>query len=49
MEVLRRHRALALSDPEALERFVVRTLTDYFDLKMVRRPIEQALMRVDQK
>lgn len=49
MEILRNHRVLALPDPEGLERFVVRALTDYFDLKIVRRPIEEALMRAGEK
>ena len=45
MQVLRNHRVLAERDPQALEDFVVRTLTDYFDLKHVRRPIEEALLK----
>ncbi|MGH7805314.1 MAG: type VII toxin-antitoxin system MntA family adenylyltransferase antitoxin [Candidatus Binatia bacterium] len=44
MEALRNHRILSRRDPEAYERFVVRTLGDYFDLKKVREPIEKALL-----
>jgi uncharacterized protein len=44
MEVLRNHRTLRLRDEEAFERFVVRTLGAYFDLKRVREPIERALL-----
>jgi hypothetical protein len=36
---------LSCYDREALERFTVRTLTDYADLKIVRRPIEERLLR----
>ncbi|MFI5395418.1 MAG: nucleotidyltransferase family protein [Candidatus Binatia bacterium] len=46
MEVLRRHRVLAKRDAQALENFVVRVLTDYADLKIARRPIEEAVLRV---
>jgi len=45
MEVLRNHRVLRNPRPGLLERFVVRTLSTYFDLKQVRRPIEAALLR----
>ncbi len=45
MEVLRNHRVLRNPQPEVLERFVVRTLSAYFDLKQVRRPIEAALLQ----
>lgn len=45
MEVLRRHRVLVNHRPEFLENFVVKTLGAYFDLKRVRRPIEDALLR----
>ena len=44
METLRNHRVLRRRDPETFERFVVRTLGDYFDLKKVRAPIEKALL-----
>lgn len=44
MEILRCHRVLAAPDAEALESLIVRTLTDYADLKIVRRPIEEALL-----
>jgi len=45
MEVLRAHRPLAVRDPEALESFTVRTVLMYDDLKRIRAPIEQALLR----
>jgi predicted nucleotidyltransferase len=45
MEVLRGHRVLVNRSPELMERFVVRTLGAYFDLKRTRRPIEEALRR----
>ena len=45
MEVLRQHRVLMNRQPELLEDFVVKTLGAYFDLKRVRRPIEEALRR----
>lgn len=44
MEALRNHRLLSRRDSEAFERFVVRALGDYFDLKKVREPIEKALL-----
>ncbi|MBY0274467.1 nucleotidyltransferase domain-containing protein [Candidatus Binatia bacterium] len=44
MEILRARRVLRARDPEALERFTVRTLGAYFDLKRVRAPIEAALL-----
>ncbi len=44
MEALRAHRLLRCRDPELFERFVVRTLGEYFDLKRVREPIERALL-----
>jgi predicted nucleotidyltransferase len=45
MEVLRRHRMLVCHDNDLLRRFIVKTLGAYFDLKMIRRPIERALNR----
>lgn len=45
MEVLRRHRVLLNRRPEQLQRYVVKALGAYFDLKRVRRPIEEALQR----
>ena len=44
MEALRNHRLLSRQDPEEFERFVVRSLGEYFDLKRVREPIERALL-----
>ena len=45
MEVLRGNRPLLVRDAEALESFTVRTVMMYDDLKRVRAPIEQALLR----
>ncbi len=45
MEVLREHRVLLNRAPEIMESFIVKTLGAYFDLKRVRRPIEEALRR----
>lgn len=45
MEVLRQHRVLVNHRPEVLENFVVRKLGAYFDLKRVRRPIEDAILQ----
>jgi predicted nucleotidyltransferase len=45
MQILRNHRLLALQDREPLDALVVKTLTDYADLKIVRRPIEEALLK----
>lgn len=45
MQILRNHRLLALQDRGPLDAFVVKTLTDYADLKIVRRPIEEALLK----
>jgi len=45
MQVLGSGRLLSCCDPEALERFTVRTLTDYADLKITRRTIEERLLR----
>lgn len=44
MQVLRHGRRLACARPEELEAFTVRTLTDYADLKITRRPIEERLL-----
>lgn len=44
MEVLRGGRLVRCAKPDALERFTVRTLTDYADLKITRRPIEERLL-----
>jgi hypothetical protein len=44
MQVLREGSLLACRDPEALEAFIVRTLTDYADLKIIRREAERHLM-----
>lgn len=43
-EVLRDGRLLDNRDPQALEDFLVRTLTDYEDLKITRAPIERRLL-----
>ena len=45
MEVLRHHRILLDHQPQLLENFIVKTLGAYFDLKQVRRRIEEALRR----
>lgn len=44
MQVLREGRLLSCRQAGALEAFIVRTLTDYADLKQVRAPIERRLM-----
>jgi predicted nucleotidyltransferase len=44
MEIFRNHQLLVLQDRRPLDAFFVKTLTDYADLKIVRRPIEQALL-----
>ena len=44
MQILRNHRLLALQDRRPLDAFVVKTLTDYADLKIVRHPIEESLL-----
>ena len=46
MQVLREGRLLACRDPEALEGFTVKTLTDYADLKTIRAPVERRLLEV---
>ena len=45
MQILRNHQLLALQDRRPLDAYVVKTLTDYADLKIVRRPIEEALLK----
>ena len=45
MEVLRRHRVAHARRPAAVDEFFVRTCGAYFDLKCVRRPIEDAIRR----
>lgn len=45
MQVLRHGRLVACARPEELEAFTVRILTDYADLKIVRRPIEERLLQ----
>jgi len=45
MQVLRKGRLLLNRNPRAVNRFFVRTLNEYFDLKQVRRPIEISLSR----
>jgi len=47
MQVLRGGRLLSCASAECLEEFTVRTLTDYADLKIVRRPIEERLLRTE--
>ncbi len=44
MEIFRNHQLLALRDRQPLDAFLVKILTDYADLKIVRRPIEKALL-----
>jgi len=44
MQAFREGRLLACRDAQSLENFVVRTLTDYADLKITRAPIERRLM-----
>jgi len=44
MQVLRGGRLLSCASADDLEAFTVRTLTDYADLKIVRRPIEERLL-----
>lgn len=48
MQVLRKHRMLYREDESAWHEFVARTLTDYFDLKRTRAPIEAALLSSSQ-
>lgn len=43
MEVLRLHRVARARRGDAIEDLVARTLTAYFDLKRVRKPIEDAI------
>ncbi|MEO8604182.1 MAG: nucleotidyltransferase domain-containing protein [bacterium] len=43
MEVLRRYRIGRARRRDAVDELVARTLTAYFDLKRVRRPIEDAI------
>lgn len=45
MEVVRQHRIVRNRRPDLLHGFVVKTLGAYFDLKRVRRPIEESLQR----
>jgi len=44
MQVLREGRLIACRDAQELENFTVRTLTDYADLKIIRREAEKRLM-----
>ena len=44
MQVLREGVLVACRDADAVERFAVRTWTDYADLKHTRKPIEDRLM-----
>jgi uncharacterized protein len=44
MQVLREGRLLACRDQQTLENFIVRTLSDYADLKVIRREAEKRLM-----
>lgn len=44
MQALREGRLIDCRDPQALENFTVRTLTDYADLKIIRREAERRLM-----
>jgi predicted nucleotidyltransferase len=46
MQVLREGRLLACRDEEALEAFTVRTLSEYADLKIIRREAEKRLLEV---
>ena len=45
MEALRHHRLLDLVERETWEAFQVRVSREYFDLKMIRRPVEEALLK----
>lgn len=45
MEVLRHHRPLTNRRPALLDQFLAKTLSAYFDLKRVRRPIEAMLLQ----
>lgn len=45
MEVLRHHRLLTNRRPALLDQFLAKTLSAYFDLKRVRRPIEETLLQ----
>ena len=44
-QVLRLGRPIVMRDPKAYEAFVMRTLSEYADLKLDRRPVERALRR----
>lgn len=46
MQILGNHQLLALQDRRLLDAFVVKTLMDYADLKIVRRTIEEALLKL---
>ena len=46
MQVLREGKLLDCADPQALENFTVRALTDYADLKITRREAENRLMEL---
>jgi len=43
MQVLRYGRPVVINDPGALQRFQMYTPSEYFDFKLQRRPIEEAL------
>ncbi len=45
LQVLRSGRVLVMNDPEAFRRFVARVLSEYPDLKLDRRPIEERLAK----
>ena len=46
MQVIRKGTIILNQEPRKVNQFVVDTLKEYFDLKMVRRPIEKKLSRV---
>ena len=46
MQVIKRGRRILNKEPREVNKFVVATLKEYFDLKQVRRPIEQKLSEV---
>jgi predicted nucleotidyltransferase len=46
MQVFKKGIPVLIKDRKTLNRFMVATMNEYFDLKIVRRPIEQALHRV---
>jgi len=46
MQVIRHGELVVCNDQSAVTRFVVSTLQEYFDLKRVRRPIEEGLKKV---